>query len=136
MQGSGWTVTGLEPDAAAVRRAKDLYGLKFQSPSGLANLPSNSFNAVTMWHVLEHVHDLHGSIEKIKDILVNNGVLIIAVPNYTSFDATAYQQYWAAYDVPDIYIISLLCRQVVDGKAWSGSRKVNRCGMIVFMSAC
>jgi hypothetical protein len=53
-----------------------------------------------MWHVLEHVHDLHGSIEKIKDILVSSGVLIIAVPNYTSFDATAYQQYWAAYDVP------------------------------------
>jgi hypothetical protein len=53
-----------------------------------------------MWHVLEHVHDLHGYLEKYHSILRRDGKLIIAVPNYTSYDATVYQQYWAAYDVP------------------------------------
>jgi 2-polyprenyl-3-methyl-5-hydroxy-6-metoxy-1,4-benzoquinol methylase len=100
MKLAGWDVTGLEPDAATVRRARELYGLTFKSSSELYNLQSSSFDSVTMWHVLEHVHDLHGNIEKIKEVLVKTGVLIVAVPNYTSFDATAYQQYWAAYDVP------------------------------------
>jgi 2-polyprenyl-3-methyl-5-hydroxy-6-metoxy-1,4-benzoquinol methylase len=100
MQQSGWTVTALEPDAATVRRAKELYGLNLRPSAELHNLPPDSFDAVTMWHVLEHVHDLHGTIEKINQLLVSTGVLIVAVPNYTSFDAAAYQQYWAAYDVP------------------------------------
>jgi len=50
--------------------------------------------------VLEHVHDLHVYLVQLKTLLKENGRLIIAVPNYTSFDASAYQQYWAAYDVP------------------------------------
>jgi len=100
MKQAGWDVTGLEPDTATVRRAKDLYGLTLKSSSELMGMPTESFDAVTMWHVLEHVHDLHETLEKIKDIMVKSGVLIVAVPNYTSFDATAYQQYWAAYDVP------------------------------------
>ncbi|HSB93161.1 MAG TPA: class I SAM-dependent methyltransferase, partial [Flavitalea sp.] len=70
------------------------------SSDELMNIPTGSFDAVTMWHVLEHVHDLHGTIEKIRDIMMKTGVLIVAVPNYTSYDAAAYQQYWAAYDVP------------------------------------
>ena len=53
-----------------------------------------------MWHVLEHVHDLNGYLEKYYSILKQEGRLIIAVPNYTSYDAFKYQQYWAAYDVP------------------------------------
>ena len=100
MQQAGWTVTGLEPDASTVRKAKELYGLNLQSPSALQSLSPDSFDAVTMWHVLEHVHDLHATIERINSILVSTGVFIVAVPNYTSYDASAYQQYWAAYDVP------------------------------------
>ena len=100
MKQAGWEVTGMEPDAATVRRAKDLYGLTFRPPAELMNVAPETFDAVTMWHVLEHVHDLHGTIEKIREVLVKKGVLIVAVPNYTSFDATAYQQFWAAYDVP------------------------------------
>ncbi len=53
-----------------------------------------------MWHVLEHVHELHRYIEQIKRLLKPGGFLFIAVPNYTSYDAGYYRQYWAAYDVP------------------------------------
>ena len=63
-------------------------------------LPENNFDAITMWHVLEHVHDLQGYIAKLKSILKENGKLFIAVPNYTSKDAAIYKEFWAAYDVP------------------------------------
>jgi len=58
------------------------------------------FSCITMWHVLEHVHLLNETITKIKRMLSQHGVLIIAVPNCKSYDAGHYKQYWAAYDVP------------------------------------
>jgi len=97
---AGWQVTGLEPDTATRQRAADSYGLSLQDTGALFQLPAASFDAITMWHVLEHVHDLHAYMEQIKGLLKKNGRALIAVPNYTSYDAGAYKQYWAAYDVP------------------------------------
>lgn len=96
----GWKVTGLEPDAATRQRAADAYNLNLQNTDTLLQLPAETFDAITLWHVLEHVHELHPTIEQIKNLLKKNGRAFIAVPNYTSYDAGAYQQYWAAYDVP------------------------------------
>ncbi|MBL7762554.1 MAG: class I SAM-dependent methyltransferase, partial [Chitinophagaceae bacterium] len=56
--------------------------------------------AITMWHVLEHVHSLQEYITQLKKLLTANGRLIIAVPNYTSSDAASYGEYWDGYDVP------------------------------------
>ncbi len=53
-----------------------------------------------MWHVLEHVPDLEKQIQELKRLLKPNGTIIIAVPNYKSFDAQHYGKFWAAYDVP------------------------------------
>jgi hypothetical protein len=50
--------------------------------------------------VLEHVHDLHPYLERLKALVSRGGRIFIAVPNYTSYDATVYGPYWAAYDVP------------------------------------
>jgi hypothetical protein len=66
----------------------------------LFSLQTASFNAITLWHVLEHVHDLHNYLEQFRKLLTPSGKLIIAVPNYTSADAKYYGEYWAAYDVP------------------------------------
>lgn len=100
MQQAGWAVTGLEPDETARKNALQKYGLQLESPEVLYRLPDARYDVITMWHVLEHVHDLHGYLEKIAALLKPEGKLVIAVPNYTSYDATVYQQYWAAYDVP------------------------------------
>ncbi len=100
MATNGWAVTSLEPDDTARKVAKDKYGLELQSPSDLYYLDNNQFDAIAMWHVLEHVHDLQGYLNKFYDILKPNGKLIIAVPNYTSNDASFYDTTWAAYDVP------------------------------------
>lgn len=55
---------------------------------------------ITMWHVLEHVEDLHEKIELQKSLLKDNGSLIIAVPNHNAWERQLYQDNWAAYDTP------------------------------------
>jgi 2-polyprenyl-3-methyl-5-hydroxy-6-metoxy-1,4-benzoquinol methylase len=100
MKNAGWSVTGLEPDETARQNALEKNGLQLVSPDHLYQFLPDSFDAITMWHVLEHVHDLHGYLEKYHSILRKEGRLIIAVPNYTSYDASIYQEFWAAYDVP------------------------------------
>ena len=58
------------------------------------------YDIITLWHVLEHVPNLIEYIDQLKRLLKDNGTLIIAVPNYKSFDAQHYHTNWAAYDVP------------------------------------
>jgi len=96
----GWSVTALEPDAASRQKALDIYAIKILPIESLEQLPPHSFDVITLWHVLEHVHDLKIYIATFKKLLKQNGRLIIAVPNYTSYDAQFYKEYWAAYDVP------------------------------------
>lgn len=99
MKMSGWNCTGTEPEETARNKAKELYGLDLKNAEALFSLPEG-FDAITMWHVLEHVHQLHEYITQLKALLKEDGKLFIAVPNYTSEDAKIYGEYWAAYDVP------------------------------------
>jgi len=100
MKQAGWEITGLEPDANAREKAASLYGIDPLSPEQLFQLSAGSFNAITLWHVLEHVHDLQGYTRQLAKLLAPGGRLFIAVPNYTSYDAAFYKECWAAYDVP------------------------------------
>ena len=100
MTQSGWQVTALEPDNTARANALKNHNLQLQDADSLQQLQSSSFDAITLWHVLEHVHNLHATLEHFERVLKPTGKLFIAVPNYTSYDAQHYQDYWAAYDVP------------------------------------
>lgn len=100
MQESGWEVKGIEPDEGARKNASALFGLQLEEPSALSKLPGGYYKAITLWHVLEHVHQLHPYLEKLKALLAPEGKIFIAVPNYTAADSEAYRNYWAAYDVP------------------------------------
>jgi 2-polyprenyl-3-methyl-5-hydroxy-6-metoxy-1,4-benzoquinol methylase len=114
MRGKGWDVTGVEPDEGARSQALKYYNLKLSQTSEFTLLPENSFDAITLWHVLEHVHELHPYLDQLKKLLKPNGKLFIAVPNYTSTDASFYGSYWAAYDVPrHLYHFSLKSIQVL-----------------------
>lgn len=94
---AGWQVVGFEPSdkASAIARKK---GIPIETD--LASLPDHSFDIITMWHVLEHVPDLNQQLNELKRLVKPEGILIIAVPNFNSFDAKIYQEHWAAYDVP------------------------------------
>lgn len=100
MKEAGWQVTGLEPDEQARLIAQQNHKIEPFPADYLFRLPAESFQAITMWHVLEHVHPLHEYMKQINQLLIRGGRLFIAIPNYTSWDANHYQTYWAAYDVP------------------------------------
>lgn len=100
MQKAGWQVTGIEPSPVACEKARELYGLQFLPPEQLYTFEPGSFDVITLWHVLEHVHDIDAYLSTLRGLLVPGGKLFIAVPNFTSFDAAYYKKYWAAYDVP------------------------------------
>ena len=96
----GWNVTALEPNEASRAIALQNYNINLLPIEALGDLQSQKFDVITLWHVLEHVHDLKHYLSEFNRLLKPNGRLIIAVPNYTSFDAKFYKKYWAAYDVP------------------------------------
>ena len=59
-----------------------------------------TYDVITLWHVLEHLPDLESVTKKIAKHLKPGGSLIVAVPNFNSYDAKYYKRYWAAYDTP------------------------------------
>ena len=93
----GWQTTGIEPSEKAKSIAINK-GVNFSD--NLSELESNSFDVITMWHVLEHVPNLEEYIIELKRLLKPTGTIVIAVPNFKSFDAQYYGKFWAAYDVP------------------------------------
>lgn len=93
----GWSILGFEPNSDAKQLAANK-GISFTED--IFALPENTFDVVTMWHVLEHVPNLEEYIANLKRIVKPNGTIIIAVPNYKSYDAKYYNRFWAAYDVP------------------------------------
>ena len=97
MKTENWNVVGVEPNIQASQFALNKGVIVHQETT---NLVSNCYDVITMWHVLEHIHDLDFQISELKRLLAPNGVLIIAVPNFKSYDAKYYGRYWAAFDVP------------------------------------
>jgi len=96
----GISSKGIEAIEKAREFSKVQYGLEVLSPQNYNSIPDQSFHVITMWHVLEHIFDLEKQIKEMKRILVNNGILIIAVPNLNSYDSRYYNKYWAAFDLP------------------------------------
>ena len=94
---NGWQTTGIEPSDKARNIA--LKKGVFLADS-LADLEDHSFDVISMWHVLEHVPNLENQIKELKRLLKPTGTILIAVPNFNSFDAKYYGKFWAAYDVP------------------------------------
>ena len=89
-------IDGVEPSELAREKAQKK-NLKLKSE--LSEI-SDQYDVITMWHVLEHVPNLEQQFEEFHRLLNDDGILVIAVPNYKSKDAEIYKEYWAAYDVP------------------------------------
>ena len=96
---AGWQVSGLEPNARARDEASERLG-QLIGQEGLTSFQPGTFDAITLWHVLEHVHLLNETLAQLTALLKPDGVLLIAVPNVESLDAQHYREAWAAYDVP------------------------------------
>ena len=96
-QDKGWEAYGVEPNEAARERAHNK-GVSVYSRITVQQ--EAIYDAITLWHVLEHLPDLDEEIRSISNTLKPGGWLILAVPNYKSLDAKYYKANWAAYDVP------------------------------------
>ena len=93
-------VDGIENNKKANEKASRSLNQKVFADLPSISYTKKNYNAVTLWHVLEHLPNIQNQIEQIHSLLDKNGVLFIAVPNHESFDAKYYKEYWAAYDVP------------------------------------
>lgn len=95
-----WKTLGLEPDQSARKIALESNAIDAKVLKHLYEIEANTFDVISMWHVLEHVYNLNEDIEQYKKILKKDGALIVAVPNCSSKDAEHYKSSWAAYDLP------------------------------------
>jgi 2-polyprenyl-3-methyl-5-hydroxy-6-metoxy-1,4-benzoquinol methylase len=96
---AGWTTTGIEPNDRA-RSHSIAAGLDVRPQQELKALPSDAFDVVTMWHVLEHVHDVRGTLNDVRRVLKPDGVAVFAVPNSDCMEAESYEDEWFAFDTP------------------------------------
>jgi len=97
---NNWTVFGIEPNIEARVIANIKTENKVFDVNKFSEFNESSFNVITLWHVLEHLPNLEEQLLILKKLLKPNGVLVVAVPNYKSYDAQYYKEFWAAYDVP------------------------------------
>lgn len=94
-----FTTFGFEPNENARNFAQSKTS-KTKFISDLNEIENNNLDAITLWHVFEHIENQEYILNNFYNKLKTNGLLIIAVPNHTSYDAQYYKEFWAAYDVP------------------------------------
>lgn len=100
LKNNGWKVLGFEPEKSAREIAKTKNGIDLIDDFEPLFKEEKKFDAITMWHVLEHVHELNLYFEYFQKLLTAEGKVFIAVPNHDSFDAAFYKEKWAAWDMP------------------------------------
>jgi len=96
----GWNITGIEPSERARQAANKKTDNAIFGVEDFQKLAPKSYDIITLWHVLEHLPNLEEQLSLFKKLLKFNGILIVAVPNFKSYDAKYYQNFWAAYDAP------------------------------------
>lgn len=103
-----WELHGVEVNPYAAQIAREKHNLQVRIGTLRESSYSDSyFDAVTMWDVLEHLHDPLANLEEIARILAPDGILIIRVPNLDSWDARIFKHNWAGFDSPrHLYVFS------------------------------
>jgi SAM-dependent methyltransferase len=97
----GWQVQGTEFSAQSAAHARDVLQLPI-SVGDLGNLKFQhaSFDAVVMWHVLEHMIDPQNTVAQVAHLLRPGGVFLCAVPDFGSAEARFARDKWFHLDVP------------------------------------
>ena len=100
MCAQGWRAEGLDFDVRSVESARGR-GLVMHA-GGLPEqrFADASFDAVTMSHSIEHVHDPVAWLTEVRRILKPGGRLSLATPNTRSFGHRVFGQHWFALDPP------------------------------------
>lgn len=95
----GKRALGVEPSETGRRNFEN----RTKTPlyADIQSIPDvSSFQVITLWHVLEHIHTLRETMELLVSKLEAKGIVVIAVPNQAGLDKNLYGEHWAAWDVP------------------------------------
>ncbi len=102
MRALGWNAEGLDPDPEAIGVAERA-GIRVTRGT-LADLDdaahANAFDAITLSHVIEHLHDPAAELERIHRLLKPGGLLWIATPNLESLGHRRFGPDWVGLDPP------------------------------------
>lgn len=100
MKRKGFYVNAVDVSPEARSFAQEHFGLAEEDISAINTYKDQSFDVITMWHVMEHVYRLSEEWQNLHRLLKDDGILIVALPNCSSADEHHYKSHWAAYDVP------------------------------------
>lgn len=103
-----WDLAGLELSPTAAQEARERYNLavttgRFQE----IDFEDNYFDVVTLWDVVEHLHNPVNDLCRVAQILKPDGVVVLRIPTIDSLGAKLFGQYWIGYELPrHLYIFS------------------------------
>ncbi|MBA3531641.1 MAG: class I SAM-dependent methyltransferase [Ardenticatenales bacterium] len=101
MRRLGWQVVGVEPSSSAARYARERFGLPiFKGRLEETSFATGAFDVITLWDVLEHIHDPQQTLDEVARLLKPGGLLVFSVPNPDSLEAQGLGCYWAGWDLP------------------------------------
>ena len=101
MRQLGWDVKGIEPSAHAAAYARDRFQLSvFEGGIEEAPYDDATFDVITLWDVLEHLHDPLAALDQLRRWLRPGGLLVISIPNPDSLEARLFKSYWIGWDLP------------------------------------
>jgi 2-polyprenyl-3-methyl-5-hydroxy-6-metoxy-1,4-benzoquinol methylase len=101
MKKTGWSTMGVEIDPESARIARDLYKLSiFNGHLEEAHYPDCSFDAITINHVIEHLHDPIGLLKECYRILTPGGIVCITTPNLQSLGHRTFKKNWFPLEPP------------------------------------
>jgi len=97
----GWETTGLELNPRLVEAARRRQGPTIlQGDLLAAELPRNSFEVITLWDVLEHLHRPMAALDRVHELLAPGGLLVISTPLADSWEGRLFGRWWVGYELP------------------------------------
>ncbi|MFZ6017578.1 MAG: class I SAM-dependent methyltransferase [Nitrospirota bacterium] len=108
MRDLGWEVVGVEPDGQAVKVARERFDLSVhEGVLEEAGFPDNTFDAITMNHVIEHVLDPIATLKECRRVVKPDGKLVVITPNIESLGHRLFGKAWRGLEVPrHLYLFS------------------------------
>jgi 2-polyprenyl-3-methyl-5-hydroxy-6-metoxy-1,4-benzoquinol methylase len=100
MKKDGWAATGVEFNEETASYAKTVYGIDVITAQAMASLPDGSFDVITLYHVLEHMQEPAAVLQACRRLLKKQGLLVVAVPNLSSLQASLGKAHWFHLDIP------------------------------------
>lgn len=101
MRRLGWDVEGTETDPKAAEFARNQYQLKIHT--GILSelsLPSESFDVITLNHVIEHVPDSESLLRECRRVLKKGGRLVLLTPNSEGLGFRKFGKHWRGLEIP------------------------------------